>query len=157
MGKTRLFAATSNAGKVREFVLAGAELSGYEIAPLPNFRELPTVEETGETFEANARIKAMQELNPEYQVTQDPVPQIGRKHFEEALKNARRSVTATDLDRFEAFRRKFDPQYASASQGSGGVRFDWPGGNAGQPGAPAPNRGNMFNRNQPNNDDDIYS
>lgn len=59
MEKTRLFAATSNAGKVREFALAGAELSAYDIAPLPNFRELPTVEETGETFEANARIKAM--------------------------------------------------------------------------------------------------
>ena len=114
-----------------------------------------------ESIAADARVKAMQELNPDYQVTQDPVPQIGRKHFEEALKNARRSVTSTDLDRFEAFRRKFDPQYATAAQGSGSgnVRFDWPGGNQGgnQGGAPAPNRGNMFNRNQPSNDDDIYS
>lgn len=59
MEKTRLFAATSNAGKVREFALAGTELSGCEIAPLPNFRELPTVEETGATFEDNARIKAV--------------------------------------------------------------------------------------------------
>lgn len=108
-----------------------------------------------ESIAADARVKAMQELNPEYQIAQDPVPQIGRKHFEEALKNARRSVTATDLDRFEAFRRKFDPQYATASQNTGGVRFDWPGGNQGAP--QAPNRANMFNRNQPNNDDDIYS
>ena len=108
-----------------------------------------------ESIAADARVKAMQELNPEYQIAQDPVPQIGRKHFEEALKSARRSVTATDLDKFEAFRRKFDPQYATASQNTGGVRFDWPGGNQGGP--QAPNRANMFNRNQPNNDDDIYS
>lgn len=55
----RLFAATSNAGKMREFTLASAELSDFEIAPLPGFRELPTVEETGATFEENARIKAI--------------------------------------------------------------------------------------------------
>lgn len=55
----RLFAATSNSGKMREFTLAGAELSDFEIAPLPGFRELPTVEETGATFEENARIKAI--------------------------------------------------------------------------------------------------
>ena len=30
----------------------------------------------------------------------DPVPEITRKHFEEALRNARRSVTATDLEKF---------------------------------------------------------
>ena len=30
----------------------------------------------------------------------DPVPEITRKHFEEALKTARKSVTATDLDKF---------------------------------------------------------
>ncbi len=55
----RLFAATSNAGKMREFLLASDAIPGCEIAPLPRFRELPTVEETGTTFEENARIKAV--------------------------------------------------------------------------------------------------
>jgi SpoVK/Ycf46/Vps4 family AAA+-type ATPase len=30
----------------------------------------------------------------------DPVPEITRKHFEEALRTARRSVTADDLNKF---------------------------------------------------------
>jgi len=34
----------------------------------------------------------------------DPVPEIGRKHFEEALKHARKSVTNMDLTKFEQFR-----------------------------------------------------
>jgi hypothetical protein len=32
---------------------------------------------------------------------EDPVPVITRKHFEEALGAARKSVTAYDLDKFE--------------------------------------------------------
>jgi len=31
----------------------------------------------------------------------DPVPEITRKHVEEALKAARRSVTNVDLDKYE--------------------------------------------------------
>lgn len=42
----------------------------------------------------------------------DPVPVITRSHFEEAMSNARRSVTEYDLNKFEQFRQKFDPAYA---------------------------------------------
>jgi len=42
----------------------------------------------------------------------DPVPVIGRSHFEEAFHAARRSVTLHDLHKFEDFRKKFDPVYA---------------------------------------------
>lgn len=45
----------------------------------------------------------MKELNPDYVVEKDPVPEITRIHFEEALKNSRRSITSIDLDRFENF------------------------------------------------------
>jgi len=55
----------------------------------------------------------------------DPVPEITRKHFEEALRGARRSVTATDLEKFEQFRRKFDPSYAK-SGGNSGPSIKWP-------------------------------
>jgi XTP/dITP diphosphohydrolase len=49
--------ATSNAGKLRDFVGAAAPL-GIEIVPLPNFSSLPAVVEDGLTFEENARKKA---------------------------------------------------------------------------------------------------
>ena len=47
----------------------------------------------------------------------DPVPVITRSHFEEAMANARRSVTEYDLNKFEQFRQKFDPAYASKVAG----------------------------------------
>jgi len=46
-------------------------------------------------------------------VNYDPVPEITRKHFEEAMASARRSVTNIDLEKYEHFRKKFDPSYAS--------------------------------------------
>lgn len=48
---------------------------------------------------------------------EDPVPVITRKHFEEALAAARKSVTAYDLDKFEQFRKKYDPAYAARVSG----------------------------------------
>jgi len=57
---------------------------------------------------------------------EDPVPVITRKHFEEALTAARKSVTAYDLDKFEQFRKKFDPAYAAKVAGSAAVKINWP-------------------------------
>jgi hypothetical protein len=65
------------------------------------------------------------------------------------------------LEKYEQFRRKFDPAYASktAGSGGGGVKIAWPG----QPGAGAGGpSGNMFgnqggNRPAAGNDDDMYS
>jgi len=42
----------------------------------------------------------------------DPVPEIQRVHFEEALHSARKSVAAVDLEKYNQFRRRFDPAYA---------------------------------------------
>ena len=53
----RIFIATSNPGKIRDFAGA-ASVHGIEVAPLPNFASLPPVIEDGATFEANARKKA---------------------------------------------------------------------------------------------------
>jgi len=41
----------------------------------------------------------------------DPVPEIKRCHFEEALRSARKSVGHVDLEKYEMFKRKFDPSY----------------------------------------------
>ena len=69
----------------------------------------------------------MKELNPDYKVEKDPVPEILRVHFEEALKFARRSVTSTDLNRYENFRKKFDPGFSNNNQQGQGPKFNWPG------------------------------
>jgi XTP/dITP diphosphohydrolase len=53
----RILIATSNPGKLRDFVGAAAP-HGIEIAGIPNFASLPTVVEDGLTFEDNARKKA---------------------------------------------------------------------------------------------------
>lgn len=57
----RILVATSNQGKLREFQIAAQKsgASDVEFAPLPDFRSLPTVEETGSTFAENAGIKAI--------------------------------------------------------------------------------------------------
>jgi transitional endoplasmic reticulum ATPase len=72
----------------------------------------------------------------------DPVPEITRKHFEEALKSARRSVTASDLEKFEQFRRKFDPSFVSKSASSG-PSIKWPT--------------SATQAKKANDDDDLYS
>jgi len=61
----------------------------------------------------------------------DPVPVIGRQHFEKAFHAARRSVTTHDLYRFEEFRKKFDPVYAKKQAGGAGSapavpKINWP-------------------------------
>jgi XTP/dITP diphosphohydrolase len=55
---TRLYCATGNPGKLREFRLA-AGLAPVEIEPLPDFRSLPPADEDGATFEENAARKAL--------------------------------------------------------------------------------------------------
>jgi XTP/dITP diphosphohydrolase len=53
----RILIATSNPGKLRDFVGAAVP-HAIEIAGVPNFASLPAVVEDGLTFEANARKKA---------------------------------------------------------------------------------------------------
>lgn len=53
----KIWCATGNPGKLREFQLAGNVL-GIEIVPLENLKSIQAPEETGATFEENARLKA---------------------------------------------------------------------------------------------------
>lgn len=53
----RILIATSNPGKLRDFVGAAAH-HGVEVMGIPNFSSLPAVVEDGLTFEANAKKKA---------------------------------------------------------------------------------------------------
>ena len=52
-----IYIATSNAGKLRDFA-AAAQPHSVRVLPLPGFSGLPSVEEDGATFEANACKKA---------------------------------------------------------------------------------------------------
>ena len=80
-----------------------------------------------ESIEADAQRKALGADNPDGMEVEDPVPDINRKHFEDALSNARKSVTNLDLNKYDQFRRKFDPVYANRQGGVQGVsRFAWP-------------------------------
>lgn len=54
---TRLYIATSNPGKLRDFGVA-AETSGIRIEPLPGLNKIPAPAEDEPTFEGNARAKA---------------------------------------------------------------------------------------------------
>jgi len=54
----RLYTATGNAGKLREFRLAADGHAGVEIELVPGFREIPPCVESGSTFEENAILKA---------------------------------------------------------------------------------------------------
>jgi XTP/dITP diphosphohydrolase len=55
---TRLYCATGNAGKLREFRMA-ADDARVEIDLLPGFKQLPAAVEDGATFEENAIKKAL--------------------------------------------------------------------------------------------------
>jgi transitional endoplasmic reticulum ATPase len=113
-----------------------------------------------ESIEAEARKKAAQALNPgqEIKLGADPVPEITRKHFEEALKYARKSVTNVDLEKYEQFRRKFDPAYAAKSTGSQGIKINWPGSSS-SGGNQQQQQQSVFNsgNNSKIDEEDIYS
>ncbi len=53
----KVWCATGNPGKLREFRLAG-ELLGIEVEPLSDLKSIPAPDETGATFEENAALKA---------------------------------------------------------------------------------------------------
>lgn len=54
----RLYVATTNAGKLRDF-RAAADAFLLSIEPLPELQTIPAPEEDGTTFEANAALKAV--------------------------------------------------------------------------------------------------
>ncbi|EGR30399.1 transitional endoplasmic reticulum ATPase, putative [Ichthyophthirius multifiliis] len=105
-----------------------------------------------DSIEAEARLKIAAQMNPNQAqglANYDPVPEITRKHFEEALRSARKSVTSVDLNKFEQFKRKFDPSFAAQSGGQSGPKINWPSvNNASQ---------QIGNNKMQTEDDDLYN
>lgn len=122
---------------------------GFSGADLTELCQRATKSAIRESIEAEEQRKALMKDNPdgenEMMEIDDPVPVLTRKHFEEALASARTSVTNYDLDRFEQFRKKFDPAYAARSAGQAIPKIDWPEDNSAQ-----------F-KNDDDDDDDLYN
>ena len=74
---------------------------------------------------------------------EDPVPQLTKAHFEEAMQSARRSVTDAEIRRYEAFAQ-------AMKQSGGSAFFKFP--EAGE--AAANGNGNGFG--EAGNDDSLY-
>jgi XTP/dITP diphosphohydrolase len=55
----RLYIATSNPGKLRDFAHAAKAFPHVEILPLPGLNQIPAPEETADTFLGNATLKAL--------------------------------------------------------------------------------------------------
>ena len=84
----------------------------------------------------------------------DSVPEIGRKHFEIAMREARRSVSDADLMKYSAFAQslKRERQILNASMGGDGFRFpDQPG----MQGGPGTTGGSDIK--EEDEEDDLYS
>ena len=132
------------------FDFLGDLTDGFTGADITELCQRATKAAIRESIEAEEQRKALVKENPDgdqamAEAMEDPVPVITRKHFEEALAAARKSVTSYDLDKFEQFRRKYDPAYAAKVAGQTTIKINWPEDSSSQ-----------FQAN-PADDDDIYS
>jgi transitional endoplasmic reticulum ATPase len=88
------------------FEFLGDLTDGFTGADITELCQRATKAAIRESIEADEQRKALMKDNPDgdqqmAEAMEDPVPVINRKHFEEALAAARKSVTAYDLDKFE--------------------------------------------------------
>lgn len=109
-----------------------------------------------ESIEKDIIREKQREQNPDADMDmedEDPVPEIRRDHFEEAMRFARRSVSDNDIRKYEMF-----AQTLQQSRGLG-TNFRFPGQQQGGGGAPAggnpPSQGDLYNQDA--DDDDLYS
>jgi len=76
---------------------------------------------------------------------EDAQPEISRKHFEEAFGLARRSVNQAELNKYDHFRRSFDPVYRAETAGGSADVINWPEDDT------------QFNAAADDDEDDLYS
>ncbi|MGC2163454.1 MAG: non-canonical purine NTP pyrophosphatase [Silvibacterium sp.] len=93
---TRLYVATSNPGKLRDFAVA-AETSDIGIEPLPGLSEIPAPVEDEPTFAGNARLKAVyySRFAPgEMVLADDSGLEVDALHGEPGVRSARYAADA---------------------------------------------------------------
>ncbi len=77
----------------------------------------------------------------------DPVPMLMKRHFEYGLTHYVKSVHDVDLQRYEDFKAKYEPNFSFDKKGGVGAnKTQWPDGNS---------EGNKINSND--DDLDLYS
>lgn len=94
----QLYVASSNANKLREFRHA-ANLLGISVDPLPNLKEIAAPEETGETFAANATLKAeyySRALPGQLVFADDSGLEVAALNGEPGVRSARYAATEED-------------------------------------------------------------
>jgi XTP/dITP diphosphohydrolase len=86
----KIYCASGNPGKLREFRLA-AELLNIDVEPLPGLKSMIAPEETGATFEENARLKATyySEFAPGLLFADDSGLEVDALHGEPGVFSAR--------------------------------------------------------------------
>merc|ERR1711904_105028 len=121
------------------------QCEGFSGADMTELCQRATKAAIRESISAEEDRKKLMTDENEVMEMEDPVPVITRAHFEEAMANARRSVTEYDLNKFEQFRTKFDPAYAAKVGGKSRAVINWPEDNSSQ-----------F-QNKEDDDDDLYA
>ncbi|XP_041960972.1 zgc:136908 isoform X2 [Alosa sapidissima] len=103
-----------------------------------------------EAIEAEIRIERQRRSQPDTAMEEDydPVPEIRKDHFEEAMRFARRSVSDNDIRKYEMF-----AQTLQQSRGFGNFRF--PSGSK-QGGGQGSGQGNSGELYREDGDDDLY-
>lgn len=100
-----------------------------------------------ESIEAEMQKKALMKdgKGEDIELMEDPVPVLTKRHFEYGLANCRMSVGDADLNRYEEFKRKFDPNFNSSKTGT---KLNWPDDNSSSV---------IQNQNKADDDLDLYS
>jgi len=132
---------------------------GFSGADLTEICQRATQMAIRQSIEVDSERAERGEDNMETTTNEDPVPEITRKHFGEAMKYARRSVSEADIRKYEMF-----AQTLVTSRGAVSSNFTWPdepsvvstGGTTSAPAGnnPAPTQ-SLFQTNE--GDDDLYS
>ncbi|VDM21556.1 unnamed protein product [Hydatigera taeniaeformis] len=124
--------------------------NGFSGADLTEICQRACKQAIRESIEAEIRAERERQNNPSaMEAESDPVPEITRRHFEEAMRFARRSVTDNDIRKYEMF-----AQTLQQSRGMGGsFRFPSEQGNSGSHSNPASS--NPYNQGAA--DEDLYS
>jgi len=108
------------------------QCEGFSGADMTELCQRATKAAIRESIAAEEDRKKLMTNEDEVMEMEDPVPVITRVHFEEAMANARRSVTEYDLAKFEQFRTKFDPAYAAKMGAKQRAVINWPEDNSSQ-------------------------
>jgi XTP/dITP diphosphohydrolase len=110
----KLYCATGNPGKLREFRLAG-QLLNIDVEPLPGLKSIEAPEETGDTFQANAILKAeyYSRLAPGPLFADDSGLEVDALGGEPGVLSARYAgPAATDEDNNRLLLRNLEPHAA---------------------------------------------